>query len=181
MAEQHFPNRDFSNLRSDLLAPRLVLAQEEKSGTSDPKDTKEELIEKVQQDLRAIAGSPHSQAQHENFRIPATEACRDLYNKLKEVRDQDGDLTEKDTEEIESLLKKFIRELDPQHPFLAEPKQESSEGTLLTVCKATEVKSSCKPPVFPPRSAFSEIPHNPSSDKEEDFGKHSNGRALFFK
>ncbi|KAF4452839.1 hypothetical protein F53441_4394 [Fusarium austroafricanum] len=123
-----FANDDLEELRSHLLELKLALSiaptrRPQRKSKNNPKttstslsDTKDAIIEK---------------AEHSNFRLPASKASRDLYNKLKEVRDHD--CTEDDTNQVHSLLKSFIRQLDPEHPFLAEPEEFSPEGDTTDV------------------------------------------------
>ncbi|KIL87639.1 hypothetical protein FAVG1_09348 [Fusarium avenaceum] len=112
--DQGFANSDLQKLKSHLLELKLALSdpptdRPQETSEKDPKtssmsssDTKDAAIAKVDK------------------------AARDLYNKLKEIRDRD--CTEEDTNQIHSLLKSYVRELDPEHPFLAEPEADSPQG-----------------------------------------------------
>ncbi|KAI6749468.1 hypothetical protein HG530_014882 [Fusarium avenaceum] len=136
--DQGFANSDLQKLKSHLSELQLVLSdpptdrpQEtsekgSKTSSMSSSDAKDAAIAKVQSDLNAIAKSVFTQAGHSNFRLPASKASRDLYNKLKEIRDRD--CTEEDTNQVHLLLKSFVRELDPEHPFLAEPVADSPQG-----------------------------------------------------
>ncbi|CAJ0543169.1 Ff.00g004440.m01.CDS01 [Fusarium sp. VM40] len=112
--DQGLANNDLQKLKSHLLELKLALSdpptdRPQKTSEKGPKtssmsssDTKDAIIEKVDK------------------------ASRDLYNKLKEIRARD--CTEEDTTQVTSLLKSYIRELDPKHPYLAEPEADSPQG-----------------------------------------------------
>ncbi|RBA18460.1 hypothetical protein FPRO05_10755 [Fusarium proliferatum] len=131
--DQGFANRDLQQLKSHLLELKLAYSQapsrrpegtnnkSQKTAHASISDTKEAIIEKVESDLKAIASSVFTQGEHSNFRLPASKASRDLYGKLKEIRDRD--LTGEDISQVHSLLTSFVRELDPEHPFLSAPKE----------------------------------------------------------
>ncbi|KAM0265548.1 hypothetical protein ACHAPA_007699 [Fusarium lateritium] len=136
-----FANDDLQELKSHLLELKLALSiaptrrpqrkakKTQKTNSSSLSDTKDAIIEKV---------DVFTQAEHSNFRLPASKASRDLYNKLKEVRDRD--CTEEDTNQIHSLLKSFIRRLDPEHPFIADPEEGSPEVDAMDVQDTSDMQ-----------------------------------------
>ncbi|KAF5700425.1 hypothetical protein FMUND_14337 [Fusarium mundagurra] len=143
---QGFANGDLQKLKSHLLELKLAysmvptqrsqgkVGKNPKTTSASSSDTKEAIIEKVESDLNAIANSVFIQGEHSSFRLPPSKASTDLYNKLKEIRDSDRDCTEEDIDQVDSLLKRFVRELDPNHPFVAEPHEDSLKGkTLYTI------------------------------------------------
>ncbi|KAM0221506.1 hypothetical protein ACHAPQ_010343 [Fusarium lateritium] len=121
-----FANDDLQELKSHLLELKLALSiaptrrpqrkakKTQKTNSASLSDTKDAIIEKVDK------------------------ASRDLYNKLKEVRDRD--CTEEDTNQIHSLLKSFIRRLDPEHPFIADPEEGSPEVDAMDVQDTSDMQ-----------------------------------------
>ncbi|KAF4497999.1 hypothetical protein FAGAP_5831 [Fusarium agapanthi] len=69
-------------------------------------DTKDEIINKIKEDLGNI---------------------RQLYEKLKKIRESDADCTEEDVDQVTSLLKSFIREIEPDHPFVTETEESLAD------------------------------------------------------
>ncbi|KAF5600415.1 hypothetical protein FPANT_2430 [Fusarium pseudoanthophilum] len=135
-----FPNEDLQQLKSHLLELQLAYIEAsrrrpqrkvKKSLKTNPapfSDTKEAIMEKVESDLDAIASSIFIQQEDSNLRLPASKVSTDLYNKLKEISDSDRVCTQEDIDQVDSLLKRFIRQLDPNHPFVAEPQESSLKG-----------------------------------------------------
>ncbi|CCT70924.1 uncharacterized protein FFB20_14446 [Fusarium fujikuroi] len=131
--DQGFANGDLQQLKSHLLELKHAYSTvpsrrpEDKNNKSQQatyaslSDTNEAIIEKVESDLKALSLSVFTKGEHLSFRLPASKASRDLYSKLKEIRDRD--LTGEDISQVHSLLTSFVRELDPEHPFLSAPKE----------------------------------------------------------
>ncbi|KAM0367148.1 hypothetical protein ACHAPK_007669 [Fusarium culmorum] len=70
-------------------------------------------------------------ANDSNLSPLSREIMRDLYDKLKsiaEIFDQGGRPTKEQTDEVETVLKKLAREIDPNNPYGYEPVPGSSEG-----------------------------------------------------
>ncbi|KAF5571343.1 hypothetical protein FPHYL_519 [Fusarium phyllophilum] len=142
---QGFANEDLQELKNHLLElkfacsmvptrrPERNVKKSLKTNSASLSETKEAIIEKVESDLEAIVSSIFIQEEHSSFHLPASKASTDLYNKLKEIRDCDRDCTEEDTNQVTSLLKRFVRELDPNHPFAAEPQEDSLKGGITDV------------------------------------------------
>ncbi|RGP80497.1 hypothetical protein FLONG3_1331 [Fusarium longipes] len=127
-------NEDLAELYRDLKSLELVMTAPPTAQASAVPATasKDELIEKIDQDLLKVVSSVFIQAEHSNFRIPASKASRDLYAKLKEISGRD-DLTEDDLNEVDSLLKRLLRQIDPEHPYVAEPEKDKSQGMSVGV------------------------------------------------
>ncbi|RKL46676.1 hypothetical protein BFJ72_g2418 [Fusarium proliferatum] len=131
--DQVFADGDLQQLKLHLLELKLAYSKvpsrrpEDKNNKTQQatyaslSDTNEAIIEKVESDLKALSSSVFTKGEHLSFRLPASKASRDLYNKLKEIRDRD--LTGEDISQVHSLLTSFVRELDPEHPFLSAPKE----------------------------------------------------------
>lgn len=153
--DQGFATRDLQQLKSHLLELKLAYSQapsrrpegtnnkSHKTAHASVSDTKEAVIEKVESDLKAIASSVFPQGEHSNFRLPASKASRDLYSKLKDIRDRD--LTGEDISQVHSLLTSFVRELDPEHPFLSAPKEIFLRGkTLCMNATSRNMSNTCQ-------------------------------------
>ncbi|KAF5546537.1 hypothetical protein FMEXI_5560 [Fusarium mexicanum] len=93
-------------------------------------DTKDGIINNIKKDLGNIVWSPFTQAEHSNFRVPASKSQPQLYEKLQKIRESDADCTEEDVDQVTSLLKSFIRQIDPDHPFVAETEESLADGTM---------------------------------------------------
>jgi hypothetical protein len=150
--DQQFANDDLQELRSHLLelqraynaAPRRRPQRRGKKNLkTNPaplSDTKEAIMEKVESDLDAMASSIFIQREDSNLRLPASKVSTDLYNKLKEIGDSDLTCTQEDIDQIDSLLRRFVRQLDPSYPFPAEPQDNSLKGNLFTQFPPAEIK-----------------------------------------
>nr|RBQ85989.1 hypothetical protein FVER53263_06603 [Fusarium verticillioides] len=139
-----FANGDLQRLKSHLL--ELELAYEEvpaqrpqgraakqlKTTSAPLSDTKEAIIEKVDSDMKAIANSLFTQREDSNLRLPASKVSTDLYDKLKEIVDSDRACTQEDIDQIDALLKRFVRQLDPSYPF-PEYQDDSPKGGEMDV------------------------------------------------
>ncbi|KAG5795244.1 hypothetical protein H9Q69_005706 [Fusarium xylarioides] len=137
---QGFANENLQELKNHLLElkfacgmvptqqPERNVKKSLKTNSAPLSETKEAIIEKVESDLAAIASSIFIQEEDLNLHLPASKALTDLYNKLKEIRDSDRDCTEEDINQVDSLIKRFIRELDPSHPFVTEQQEDSLNG-----------------------------------------------------
>ncbi|KAG9498450.1 hypothetical protein J7337_009255 [Fusarium musae] len=135
-----FANGDLQKLKSHLLElmlaydevpaqrPQARVAKYPKTTSAPLSDTKEAIIEKVDSDMKAIANSIFTQREDSNLRLPASKVSTDLYNKLKEIVDSDRACTQEDIDQIDSLLKRFVRQLDPSYPFPAESQDDSLKG-----------------------------------------------------
>ncbi|KAF5972635.1 hypothetical protein FBULB1_8657 [Fusarium bulbicola] len=109
--DQSFGNEDFDKLNIHLSELKLSLdvapsrrSQKKKltgaqTSITALADTKDGIINKIKEDLGNI---------------------RQLYEKLQKIREYDADCTEEDVDQVTSLLKSFIRQIDPDHPFVAE-------------------------------------------------------------
>ncbi|KAF5686636.1 hypothetical protein FCIRC_2779 [Fusarium circinatum] len=120
--DQSFGNEDFDKLNIHLSELKLSLdvapsrrSQKKKRKGAQASitalaDTKDGIINKIKEDLGKI---------------------RQLYEKLKKIRESDADCTEEDVDQVTSLLKSFIRQIDLDHPFVAETEESLAEGTML--------------------------------------------------
>ncbi|KAH7202497.1 hypothetical protein BKA60DRAFT_685514 [Fusarium oxysporum] len=90
----------------------------------------------TQTSITALADTKNGiieQAEHSSFRVPANKTSRQLYEKLREIRDADADCTEEDVDQITSLLKSFIHQIDPDHPFIAETEDSLADDETVDV------------------------------------------------
>ncbi|KAG5757421.1 hypothetical protein H9Q70_000071 [Fusarium xylarioides] len=143
--DQGFANDDLQGLKSHLLELQLAYnavprrrpqRRGKKSLKTNPaslSETKEAIMEKVESDLDAIASSIFMQEEDSNLHLPASKVSTDLYNKLKEIRDSDRSCTQEDIDQVDSLLKHFVCQLDPSYPFVAEPQQDSLKADATDV------------------------------------------------
>ncbi|KAF5643752.1 uncharacterized protein FTJAE_3051 [Fusarium tjaetaba] len=145
-----FANGDLEKLKSHLLELQLAydevpaqrpegrVAKHPKTTSAPLSDTKEAIIEKVDSDMKAIANSVFTQREDSNLRLPPSKVSTDLYDKLKEICDSDRTCTQEDIDQIDSLLKRFVRQLDPSYPFPAEPQNDSVKGGKMDVEAANQ-------------------------------------------
>ncbi|KAJ4282690.1 hypothetical protein NW764_003703 [Fusarium oxysporum] len=90
----------------------------------------------TQTSITALADTKNGiieQAEHSSFRVPANKTSCQLYEKLREIRDADADCTEEDVDQITSLLKSFIHQIDPDHPFIAETEDSLADDETVDV------------------------------------------------
>ncbi|KAF5249765.1 hypothetical protein FANTH_5073 [Fusarium anthophilum] len=141
--DQSFGNEDFDEFNICLSELKLSLdvapsrrSQKKKlkgaqTSITALADTKDGIINNIKKDLGNIVWSPFTQAEHSNFRVPASKCQRQLYEKLKKIQESDADCTGEDVDQVTSLLKSFIRQIDPDHPFVAETEESLAKGTML--------------------------------------------------
>ncbi|KAF4949007.1 hypothetical protein FGADI_9292 [Fusarium gaditjirri] len=143
--DERFANQDLKDLSVNLsklklamsVAPSRRAQKRKRSGTQTSTtattDTKDVIIEQIKEDMRKIVGSPLAQAatEYSNWRLPASKSSRQLYKKLGEIRESDAGCTEEDIDQVTSLLKTFIREIDPDHPYVAETEESLAKGMML--------------------------------------------------
>ncbi|KAL7759420.1 hypothetical protein ACKLNR_009510 [Fusarium oxysporum f. sp. zingiberi] len=128
--DQSFGNDDLEELRVHLSELKLSLsvAPSRRSQKRNRKGT--------QISITALADTKDGiikQAEHSSFRVPASKTSHQLYEKLREIREADADCTEEDVDQVTSLLKSFIHQIDPDHPFIAETEESLADDEAVDV------------------------------------------------